>query len=176
MRVIKYTIGGFRNTLKKWVERRNNGGHNEKQWLSGVDSFSCSPILNPQRVSFSVHGKDSEFLFISAPSLYLRCVRGAGGLRRVIASLCPCTSSSVWTPGLWKGPGPASSESGPAACCQTSWQTCSCRSDVEQSGLGRPSEMPGSSEREKQHQMNYEFNITLTFQASWAADSHHGRK
>lgn len=70
---------------------------------------------------------------------------GSGGLRRVIAFQCPCTSCAVWTPGLWKGLGPASSESGPGASCQTSWQTCSCRSDAGQNGPGQPSETPGSS-------------------------------
>lgn len=75
-----------------------------------------------------------------------------GGLWRVIASRCPCTSSSVWTPGLWTAPGPASSGSGPGAWCQTSWQTCSCRSDAGQSGPGRPSETPGSSEEEEERE------------------------
>lgn len=84
-----------------------------------------------------------------APSLCLCCVQGAGGLWRVIASQYPCTSSAVWTPGLWTGLGPASSESGPGAWCQTSWQTCSCRSDAGQNGLGRPSETPGSSGDER---------------------------
>ena len=85
------------------------------------------------------------FLHVSAPSLSLSSVRWAGGLRSVIASRYPCTSSAVWTPGLWTGLGPASFENGPGAWCQTSWQTCSCRSDAGQSGPGRPSETPGSS-------------------------------
>lgn len=114
----------------------------------------ASPSIRPCN-----HGKGSAFVShrVRPPRSVFVVSRERGGLWRVIASQCPCTSSAVWTPGLWTGLGPASSESGPGAWCQTSWQTCSCRSDAGQNGPGQPSETPGSSggwerERERERQ------------------------
>lgn len=98
------------------------------------------PLVRPRS-----RGNAWSFSLYPPPALIPSFVQGAGGLWRVIASRCPCTSFSVWTPGLWTGLGPTSSESGPGAWCQTSWQICSCRSDAGQNGLGQPSETPGSS-------------------------------
>lgn len=141
VRSLQYTLQYVRKeTRRKYQEQKKRQPHLFQflfpQFQTPFASLLIHPCNSEKAVRISVW---------SPPSLFLCSVQRTGGLRKVIASLCPCTFSAVWTPGLWTGLGPASFENGSGAWCQTSWQTCSCRSDAGQNGPGQPNEMLGSS-------------------------------
>lgn len=92
-------------------------------------------------------------------------VQPVGGARLVKVAQSPCISCGGWRPGPWTGLGPVSFGSGPGACRQTSWRTCSCTSASGQSGPGLPSAMLGmTGKRGKKRERS--FKVSKSYQDS----------